>query len=47
MINKAFGQLFEKPIDIAKKININLSLRPNELTEKEYFKITEIFENQL
>ena len=47
MINKGFNQLFKKPLDVAKKININLSLRPNELTEKEYFKITEFFENQL
>ena len=47
MINKGFNQLFKKPLDVAKKININLSLRPNELTEKEYFKITEFFESQL
>ena len=47
MINKAFNKLFKKPLDIAKKINVNLNLRPNELTENEYFKITEFFENQI
>ena len=44
MINKAFKILFKKPIETAKKLNINLNLRPNELTENEYFKITEFFE---
>ena len=47
MINKAFKELFKKPTEAAKKINVNLNLRPSELTEKEYFKITELFENQL
>tara|TARA_B100000780_G_scaffold178263_1_gene124959 strand:- start:17 stop:808 length:792 start_codon:yes stop_codon:yes gene_type:complete len=47
MINKAFNKLFKQPLDVAKKININLNLRPNELTENEYFKITEFFENQI
>jgi 16S rRNA (adenine1518-N6/adenine1519-N6)-dimethyltransferase len=47
MINKAFGELFEKPEEIAKKININLNLRPNKLTKSEYFRITEIFEKQI
>ena len=47
MINKAFRKLFKNPLEVAKKININLSLRPSKLTEKDYFKITEFFENQL
>jgi len=47
MINKAFKELFKKPIEIARKININLSLRPNQLSEKEYYKITEYFEKKL
>jgi 16S rRNA (adenine1518-N6/adenine1519-N6)-dimethyltransferase len=46
MINKAFSELFKDPILVAKKLNINLNLRPNQLTEVEYFKITEFFENQ-
>jgi len=47
MINKAFKELFRKPIEIAEIININLSLRPNQLSEKEYYKITEYFEKKL
>ena len=47
MINKAFNELFKKPHEVARKINIDLSLRPNQLSENEYFKITEFFENQL
>ena len=46
MINKAFNELFKKPLEVAKKINVNLNLRQNKLTENEYFKITEFFENQ-
>ena len=46
MINKGFKELFKNPILTAKKLNINLNLRPNQLTEDEYFKITEFFENQ-
>jgi hypothetical protein len=30
-----------------KKLNINLSLRPNELTPNEYFKIVKLFEDRL
>lgn len=47
MINKAFKELFKKPQEVAAKININLGLRPNELTENEYFKITECFEKKI
>ena len=47
MINKAFNELFKNPNLIAKKINIDLRLRPNQLTEKDYFRITKYFENQL
>ena len=46
MVNKAFKVLFKNPFFVAKKININLNLRPSELTTNEYFKITEFFENQ-
>ena len=46
MINKAFKVLFKDPLEIARKINVNLNLRPSELTENEYFKITEFFENR-
>ena len=46
MVNKAFKELFRNPLEIAKKIDINLNLRPNEITKNEYFKISEFFENQ-
>jgi 16S rRNA (adenine1518-N6/adenine1519-N6)-dimethyltransferase len=47
MINKAFNKLFVKPLEVSKKLNVNLTLRPNELSENEYFKITELFEKQI
>jgi 16S rRNA (adenine1518-N6/adenine1519-N6)-dimethyltransferase len=47
MINKAFNELFRNPLSVAKKLNIDLNLRPSELTEDQYFKITEFFENQI
>ncbi|MDA7606529.1 16S rRNA (adenine(1518)-N(6)/adenine(1519)-N(6))-dimethyltransferase RsmA [Pelagibacteraceae bacterium] len=47
MINKAFSSIFKKPISIAEKINIDLQLRPNQISEKQYYKITEYFEKQL
>ena len=47
MVNKAFKKLFKKPLKVSEKMNVNLSLRPNELTENEYFKITNYFENNL
>jgi len=47
MINKAFKILFNDPTLIAKKINVNLNLRPNKVSEKEYYKITEYFEKEI
>ena len=47
MINKAFKKIFKKPFHVAKKININLNLRPNDLTKNQYFKIAEFFEKEL
>mgnify|MGYP001202802854 FL=1 len=46
MINKAFKQIFKRPLEVAQRLNINLNLRPNELTENEYFKIIKYFERQ-
>jgi 16S rRNA (adenine1518-N6/adenine1519-N6)-dimethyltransferase len=46
MINKAFKSLFENPLQVAKKMKIDLSLRPNQLSEQEYYKITEYFEKK-
>ena len=47
MINKAFNKIFKNPLEASEKINVNLNLRPNELSENEYFKITEFYENQI
>jgi 16S rRNA (adenine1518-N6/adenine1519-N6)-dimethyltransferase len=47
MINKGFIKLFKNHLEIAKKINVSLNLRPNELSENEYFKITKFFEDRL
>ena len=47
MINKAFKTLFKNPAEIEKKINLDLSLRPNQVSEKEYFKITEYLEKEI
>jgi 16S rRNA (adenine1518-N6/adenine1519-N6)-dimethyltransferase len=47
MINKAFIKLFKEPIMVAKKIKIDLNLRPNEITPDEYFNIVKLFEEQI
>jgi len=47
MINKAFKKLFKNPDMVEKKINIDLNLRPNKISEKEYYKITACFEDGL
>ena len=46
MINKAFKLLFDEPVEVAKKLNIDLNLRPNQITEKEYFKIAQYLEEK-
>jgi len=46
MINKAFKTLFKKPSYVADKIKIDLNLRPNQISEIEYYKITEYFEKK-
>jgi 16S rRNA (adenine1518-N6/adenine1519-N6)-dimethyltransferase len=47
MINKAFKTLFSNSNLMAERIGIDLSLRPNQLTEKDYYKITECYEKNL
>ena len=47
MINKTFNTLFNKPKLVAEKIDIDLSLRPNQISERQYYKITEYFEKKL
>ena len=46
MINKVFKKLFNNPKLIAEKIKINLNLRPNKVSDKQYYKITEYFEKE-
>jgi 16S rRNA A1518/A1519 N6-dimethyltransferase RsmA/KsgA/DIM1 with predicted DNA glycosylase/AP lyase activity len=47
MINKTFNTLFNKPKLVAEKIDIDLSLRHNQISERQYYKITEYFEKKL
>jgi 16S rRNA (adenine1518-N6/adenine1519-N6)-dimethyltransferase len=44
MINKGFNKIFKNQPDAKKRLNINLHLRPSDLTENEFFKITQYFE---
>tara|TARA_Y100000590_G_scaffold470229_1_gene662937 strand:+ start:15470 stop:16279 length:810 start_codon:yes stop_codon:yes gene_type:complete len=44
MINKAFSKLFLNYDEIAQKLNINLNLRPSELSCEDYYRITECYE---
>ena len=45
MIKKPFKQIFEDPDEIAKKLSINLNLRPQNLSPDMYYKITKEYEN--
>ena len=45
MINKPLSQIFQNPYQIAKKFNINLNLRPQNLSHDTYYKITKEYEN--
>jgi 16S rRNA (adenine1518-N6/adenine1519-N6)-dimethyltransferase len=47
MVNKAFNILFKKPYLVAEKNKIDLSLRPNQISEKQFYKITESYEKKL
>ncbi len=47
MINKVFKKLYKNPTYVADKIKIDLNLRPNQITEKEYYKMTECYEKGL
>ena len=44
MINKAFLQLFGNTSNLFNKLNLNLSLRPSQIKEDHYYKITEFYE---
>ena len=44
MINKNFNKLFKKNTLVAKKLNINLSKRPEELSNETFYKIAMQYE---
>ena len=45
MLKKPFNQLFNGNIDIIKKLNIDLNLRPQNLDLETYYKLTREYEN--
>ena len=45
MIKKPFNQIFNGDLKILKKLNINLNLRPQNLSFETYYKLTEEYEN--
>jgi len=45
MLKKPFNQLFNGNLEIIKKLNLNLNLRPQNLDLQTYFKLTEEYEN--
>ena len=44
MINKPFEKLFKNYNFVAKKLNIDLRLRPSDLSIDQYYKLTEYYE---
>ena len=44
MINKSFSKLFKNPDSVSQKLNINLSLRPNQLSQEDFYKIVKYYE---
>ena len=47
MIKNPLNQIFKNPNLIAKKLNLNINLRPQNLSPLQYFEITKEFEDQL
>jgi 16S rRNA (adenine1518-N6/adenine1519-N6)-dimethyltransferase len=45
MLKKSYNLLFKGNLDIAKKLNIDLNLRPQNLCFETYYKLSEEFEN--
>ncbi len=45
MIKKPFSQMFKNPTKLAEKLNIDLNLRPQNLSPDMYYRITEEYEN--
>jgi 16S rRNA (adenine1518-N6/adenine1519-N6)-dimethyltransferase len=44
MINKGFSKLFKNPESLSRKLDINLSLRPEQLNENDFYRIVEYYE---
>ncbi len=44
MINKPFSKIFRDHITVAKKLKIDLSIRPSELSCRDYYKLAEYYE---
>ena len=44
MINKPCSKIFKEYREVAKKLRINLNLRPSELSNSDYYKLTEYYE---
>ena len=44
MINKSFSKLFKNSENLSRKLDINLSLRPNQLNENDFYRIVEYYE---
>ena len=44
MINKNFKKLFNQDMSISKNLNLDLSVRPEELNYETYYKIAEQYE---
>ena len=47
MINKNFSKLFKNHMLVAKDLNLNLNLRPENLSNEMFYKITMKYENLL
>ena len=45
MLKKPFNQIFNNANEVAKKFNIDLNLRPQNLEPEMYFKLTKEYEN--
>ena len=44
MINKKFSKLFRDSNNVSKQLDIDLSLRPDQLNENNFYKITKYYE---
>ena len=45
MIRKPFNQIFKENLEVSKKLNLNLNLRPQNLDLSTYYNLTEEYEN--